>query len=129
MQQAQRTHHIGLRKGERVLDAAVHMALGGEVDDAVDVLFLHQLVDAIEITDVHLDELIVGLVLDVLEVGEVAGIGQLVEVDDLVFRVFVDEKSNDMAADEACATSDDDVSFVVHICLITCTLFTESLRA
>ena len=91
------------------------MALGGEVYDAVDVFFLHQLVNTIEVTDVHLDELIVRLVLDVLEVGEVAGIGQLVEVDDLVFGIFVDEEADDVAADEAGAASDDDGSFRTHI--------------
>ena len=72
------------------------MALCCKVDDAVDVLVLHQLVEGIEVADVHPDELVVRLVLDVLEVGEVAGIGQLVKIDDLVLGIFVYEESYDM---------------------------------
>ena len=118
LQQAQRSHHIGLSKGERVFDGAVHMALGGEVYDAVDVFILHQLVDTLEVADVHLDEAVVRLVLDVLQVGEVAGVGQLVEVDDFVFRIFVDEEADDVAADEAGAACDDDGAFVCHDCIM-----------
>ena len=90
------------------------MALGGKVYDAVDVFVLHQLIDTVEVADVHLDEAVVRLVLDVLQVSEVAGVGQLVEVDDLVFRIFVDEEADDVVADEACASSDDDGSFRTH---------------
>ena len=114
LQQAQGSHHIGLREGEGVFDGAVHMALGGEVDDAVDVFVLHQLVDTLEVAYVHLDEAIIRLVLDVFQVSEVAGVGQLVEVDDLVFRIFVDEEADDVAADEAGAASNDDGSFRTH---------------
>ena len=42
------------------------MALGSKMDDAVDMLVLHQLVDCVEVADVHLYELVVGLVLNVL---------------------------------------------------------------
>ena len=114
LQHAQRPHHIGLGKGERVLDGAVHMTFGSEVDDAVDVLVLHQFIHAFKVADVHLDEAVVGLVLNVLQVGKVAGVGQLVEVDDFVFGVFVDEQADDMVADEACTASDDDGAFVCH---------------
>ena len=118
LQQAQSSHHIGLGEGERVLNRAVHMALGGEVDDAVDMFVLHQLIDTLEVADVHLDEAVVRLVLDVLQVSEVAGVGQLVEVDDFVFRIFVDEEADDVAADEAGAACDDDGAFVCHDCIM-----------
>ncbi len=45
------------------------MALGGKVNDAVYLLVLHQLVEGVEIADVHLDKLVVRLVFDVLQVG------------------------------------------------------------
>ncbi len=41
------------------------MALGGEMDDAIDELVLHQLVHALKVSNVHLDEFIVGLVLNI----------------------------------------------------------------
>ena len=67
------------------------MALGSKVYDAVDMLILHQLVESIEITDVHLNELIVWTILDVLEVGKVTSIRKLVKVDDTVIWIFVHE--------------------------------------
>ena len=106
LQQAQRAHDVGLGEGERVFDATVHMALGGEVYDAVDTLCLHEIHHAFKVADVHLDELVVGLGLDVLEVGEVACIGELVEVDDLVVGVFVDEEADYVAADETGSACD-----------------------
>ena len=86
------------------------MGLGGEVDDAVDVLFLEELQDAVEIADVEADETVVRAVLDVLQVREVAGVGQFVEVDDPVLRVFVHEEPHDVRADETGAAGDDNGS-------------------
>ena len=106
LQQAQRAHHVGAGEGERVLDRAIHMALGCQVDDAIHLLLLHQLVERLEVADVHLHEFVVGLVLHVLEVGEVAGVGELVEVDDVVVGVLVDKEADHVRADEACAAGD-----------------------
>ena len=81
------------------------------MDDAIDPLVLHEPVESVEVADVHLDKLVVGLVLDVLEVSEVTGISELVEVDDVVFWIFIDEQSNNVTSDEASTTSDYYVSF------------------
>ena len=67
------------------------MRLGCKVDDAVDLLVLHQLIEGIEVADVHLDELVVRLVLHILEVGKVTSVGKLVNVDNLVIRIFIYE--------------------------------------
>jgi len=111
LQQAQSSHHVRLREGERVLDGAIHVAFCGQVDDAVNLLVLHELVERVEVADVHLHELVVRLVLDILEVREVARVGELVEVDDLVIRVLVHEKANHVATDEACTAGDYDRTF------------------
>ena len=115
MQEGECSHHIRASKGEGVFDAAIHMTLCCEVDDAVDLLVLHQFVEGIEVADVHLHELIVGLVLDVLQVREVACVGQLVEVNDLVLGVLVDEEAYYVTADETGSTSYDDVEFHNYI--------------
>ena len=65
------------------------MAFCRQVDDTVDMLILYELVERVKVANVHLHELVVWLVLDVLEVCEVARVGQLVQVDDFVFRVLV----------------------------------------
>ena len=46
--------------------------------------------------------------LDVAEVGKVAGVGELVEVDDLVAGIFVDEQAHYVRAYESGSAGDDD---------------------
>ena len=109
LEQGERSHHVRLREGERILDGTVHVAFCSQVNDAVDLLVLHELVESVEVADVHLHELVVRLALDILQVREVARIGQLVEVDNLVFRILIDKEAHHVAANEACAAGNDDV--------------------
>ena len=113
LQKAQSSHHVRLREGERVLDGAVHVAFGCEVDNAVDLFVLHELIESIKVTDVHLHELVVRLVLDVLKIREVTRVGQLVKVNNLIFGVLVHEKANNMTSDKACTAGDDNCFFHV----------------
>ncbi len=105
LQQRQCSHDIGAGEGEGIFDGAVDMALGSKVDDAVYMLVLHQLVESLEVADVHLHELVVRTVLNILQVCQVAGVGQLVEIDDVILRVLVHEQAHHMAPYEAGATS------------------------
>ena len=73
----------GLSEGERILDTSIYVVLGSEMDDAIHLVVLHQFQHQVKITDITLNESIVRLVLDVLEVSQVACVCQLVEVDDL----------------------------------------------
>ena len=118
LQQRQSTHHVGLGEGERVFDGAVNVALSGEVDDAVDLLVLHQLVERIKVADVHPDKLVVGLVLNVFEVGEIARIRQLIEVDDVVLGVLVHKQAHYVASNKACTTSNYNCTFHIAIFLM-----------
>ena len=90
------------------------MGFRGEVDDAVHVVLGDDFEDRLEVADVGLDEGVVGLVLDVLEVREVARVGQLVQVDDPVVRILVHEQPYDMVADETGAAGDEDGSTLAH---------------
>ena len=87
------------------------MAFGGQVNDAVDFFILHELVESVKVADIHLHELVVRLVFDVLEVCKVARISELIEVDNLVVRILVHEQANHVATNEACAAGDNDGSF------------------
>ena len=114
LQQAQRTHHVRPCEGEGIFDASVHVALCRQVDDAVHVFFLHQAVESVEVADVHLHELVVRTVLDVLQVCQIARIRQLVQVDDAILRILVHEQANHMAADETGTAGDYDIAFEIH---------------
>ena len=111
LQQRQCTHHIGAGEGERILDRAIHMTLSCKMDDTVNLLILHQLIEGIEVADVHLHELVVRLILYILEVCKVTCIGQLIQIDNVVLRIFIHEKSYNMASYKTCATCDYYVSF------------------
>ena len=106
---------IGPREGERVLDRAVHVALGSQVDHAVDAVFLEDAADRPEVADVGAHEHVVRGLLDVPEVRQVARVGQLVQVHYPVLRVFVHEKADDVTSDEAGAAGYQYIAFVFHI--------------
>ena len=96
LKESKGSHYIRTGESERILDRTVYMAFCCKVDDSIDLLILHKLIECLEVADIHLHELIVRLVLDVLEVCEVTCVGKLVEVDDIVFRIFVHKKANYM---------------------------------
>ena len=100
LEEGKSAHHIGLGEGEGILDGAVHVAFCRKMDDAVHVLLLHETEDTLEVADVHLDKAVVGAVLNVLEVGQVAGVGEFIQIDNLVIRVLVDEQAYYVASDE-----------------------------
>ena len=101
MQERESSHHISASECEWVFDGAINMRFSCKVDDTIDVFVLHQLIERIEVADIHLHELVIWLILDVLEVGEIASISKLIKVYDVVFWVFVYKESYNMGADEA----------------------------
>jgi hypothetical protein len=66
------------------------------MDNAVYLIVVHQLEHQLEVADVALHKGVVGLVLDVLEVGQIACISQLVEVDDVILGIFVHEQTDNV---------------------------------
>ena len=78
VEQHLRAEHVGEDELGRAEDRAVDVRLGGEVDDRVAAGGRAR--DGLRVGDVALVE----LVLDALEVRPVAGVGELVEHDDLL---------------------------------------------
>ena len=75
-----------------VVAAGCYVQAAGEKlkeDDAIDLVVGHEFVHCIKVADVGLYEGVVFFVFNVLEVGQVSCIGQLVQVDDIIFRVLV----------------------------------------
>ena len=109
LQETQRAHHVCPCESEGVFDGAVHMALGGKVDDAVYFIFPHQFLHLVEIADVLLDERVIRSILDVLQVRQVPGIRQFIYIYYMVFRIFRYEKADYMASDKAGTAGDDNM--------------------
>ena len=91
LKKAKGTHHIGTGKSKGILNGTIDMRLCCKMNDTIYLLGLHKLIKSIEITDVHLDKLIVGLVFQILEVSQVTCIGKLIKVDNAVMGILVDE--------------------------------------
>ena len=124
LQQRERAHDVGAGEGERVHDAAVHVALGRQVYHALHAVLAHQGEHGAVVADVGPDEPVVGPVLDVLEVGQVAGVGQLVNVYDQAVGILVDEQAHHVAANESGPAGDDDalhcLCFWFLVCFSSC---------
>ena len=101
LQQAECAHYVGTGKCKRILDAAVYMAFSSQMDDTVYTILLHDFLHLFVVADVGFDESVVRLVFDVLQIGQVTGVGQFVQVDNVILGIFVDEQSDYMAADES----------------------------
>ena len=114
LKQRQGAKDIGPREGERVLDGAVHVALGSKVDHAVDIVFLKDSAHRPEVADVGAHEHIIRGLFDILQVGQVARVGQLVQVHDAVLGVLGHEEAHDVAPDEARTARYQYVAFIFH---------------
>ena len=101
LKHGQSTEDIGPGESKGVLDGTVHVTLGRQVNHAVDVVFLKYSADRLEVADISTHEHVVRSLLDVLQVGQVAGVGQLVQIYDTVLGVLVHEEAHDVATDEA----------------------------
>ncbi len=64
------------------MDGAIHMALGGKIDDRIGLVMMQQLADEQRIPDIAPDENMLGIPIKGRQVADVARIGELVEVDD-----------------------------------------------
>ena len=106
LQQAEGALHVGAQERLRVCDGVVVVALGGVVHDGV--VARDDAVQQFGVADIAHDELhaVRGQAGDVLGV---AGVGQLVQDGDVDARVVVHDVVDEVAADEAAASSDNNV--------------------
>jgi hypothetical protein len=100
VEQVGRAHHVGEHERERIGDGAVHVRLGRQVDHAVEAVFGKQPVHESGVHDVAFEKSIIGGLLNVSEVGEVTGVGQLVEVKNVVVGMPVYEQPYYVGTDE-----------------------------
>ena len=91
---------IGRQKDLRLGDGAVNMALRRKVDNGVDVVGFKDLGQRGSVAYIRLDKGVARIVFDVAEVIEVAGVGQRVDIDDVVVVIF-EHVMDEVGADKA----------------------------
>jgi len=107
LQQGEGAYDVGAGKGERVCDAAVHVAFGSQVYDSVYVVLAEDVLHGRMVTDICPNKGIVGLVFNVFKVIRIGCIGELVYIDDTVLRVVLDKTSDHVRSNESAATGDE----------------------
>ena len=106
-------HDVGLDERLGAVDRAVHVALGGEVQDGVGPVVADHLLHRRPIRDVRLDEVEAVAPGAVREALEVARVGELVD-DHHVGRGLVQDHAHQVRADEAGPSGDDPGRFIRH---------------
>ena len=82
------------------------MALSGKVDDVIEIVLCKQALDQLLVADVALHKDVAGVALNVLQVLEVAGVGQLVEVDQQDLRVLLEHIMHKVGTNKTGAAGD-----------------------
>ncbi|MBA7702087.1 hypothetical protein ES703_110841 [subsurface metagenome] len=68
------------------------------MDNTLD--FFKYLLDKLLIPNVTVDKFITGIILHILEVIQVSGIGELIQVDDSAFRITLQHIMDEIASDK-----------------------------
>ena len=119
LKQWQRSHHVCASKGERVLNRTVDVAFGCQMDYSVDVFAAHKAQECIKVANVHLYKSVIWLVFNIFQICQIAGISELVEINNLIFWIFVHEQSHYMAANKPGSAGYHYCLLIFHIISIT----------
>src|SRR2546422_715566 len=87
------SHHIGFHKPFWFQNGAVHMRLGGKVDDRLDTMLPRDAVHEGPIADISVDKGVARMPLDVSQVFKIAGIAERIEIDHI--RISPPEEETD----------------------------------
>jgi hypothetical protein len=100
IEQVQGAYHISPDEFIGVQDAAVHVRFGCKINDGVNP-FPEYLADRIRVAYVPLDELVPGVILETGKVFEIAGVGELIQVQHAAVRIFLEDEPNKIRSYEA----------------------------
>ena len=92
------------------------MAFCGEIDHIIG--FFNKFVYDSLIPYIALYESVVVLVLNVFEVFKVSAIGQRIQIDNMIIRIFFNHISNKIASDKSCSTCNQNICHYNHSYLI-----------
>src|ERR1019366_5505926 len=91
-------------------NAAIDMAFGGEMDHLADAMLIPKRLDERFVANVAANKNQARVFEEPVEVGEIPGVGELVENDELEFFVAAEEQANEVGTDETRAAGDENSS-------------------
>jgi hypothetical protein len=108
IEQVYGSQYVRFNEGYRIGYGAVHVTLGSEVDHALRLILTEYPVERIGVGDIGFLEEIIRSVLDIAEIFQISCIGQQIQINDAVLRIFPDKQPYYMRADEPCSARDND---------------------
>ena len=107
LQQVEGSHDVGLDEFARSMDGAVDMRFGRKIDDGTGLVLRQQAVDQRRVAEISVDKHMPRIAIQRGEVLPVAGIGELVQVDDRLAGAG-QPVQHEVAADEAGTAGNED---------------------
>ena len=106
IEQHARADDIGVNEIERIVDAAVDMRFGREIDDRIKLMLGHERIHLIGICDIGFEKLVAfAMFFDhAVQIGEVARVSEHIDVGHVRRLVMLQNIPNKVAPDESAAT-------------------------
>ncbi len=109
VQEGHGAEYIRSHEGHRIADRAVDVAFRSKMDHSLEVIFFKKSLQKICVEDIAFFKNVVGQVLDIAQVFEVAGVSQGIQVHDPVIGMVMQKMADHMRTDKTGATGDEDV--------------------
>ena len=94
------------------------MALGRKMDHSVDLIVAHHSAHGVKIGHICFYKCVVGPRLHILEILQIAGIRQQIQIHYIIVRIFLYKESHHMGADEAGSPGDQYIAFAHFFILL-----------
>ena len=100
---------IGFDEGTGPVDAAIHMAFGGEMHNGARLMLRDQRANELGISNVTFDEVMPWLTLEAREILQISGVGQRIQINDSLagHRCILEPLEDEVTSNEACAAGDE----------------------
>ena len=111
IQKCRCSHYIGADICLRIRDGTVYVALCCKIDNHIRLFFFKQLEYKITVCNIAMYKFIIRFVLYRFQSLQVSCIGQKIQVDDLILRVFIYHMMYKVSADESCSACHDNFHY------------------
>ena len=108
IEQRARSHYIRVNEVLRIIDAAIDMRFSGEIDHRIKRMLGHERIHLIGIGDIGFEKFVTLTMFlrYTVEIGEIAGVGEDINICDRGRLVMLQNVANKVAPDESTATGD-----------------------
>ena len=90
------------------------MAFRCQMDHSVDAVLPEQFQYLFKITDICFYKSIIRLLFNVCQIGQIPRISQLIQINDMIFRIFRHKQTHNMRADKTGTTGNQYIPFKIH---------------